>query len=201
MSFPKIDGSELVSDVKEKFLRIPDAEPGNIVGYEYEKETQPLVLQDVWYFQESNPVREAHYTLQLPAGWEYKATWLNYPEAKPTQSGNQSQWVVSEVKGIKHEDNMPPWQGVAGQMIVSFFPAGGSAQNQGFQSWKQMGIWYQGLTSGRRDASPELKQRVTLLTSSARAPIAKIKALGEFAQRDMRYVAIELGLGGFPPPA
>jgi len=201
ISLPKIDGSELVSDVKDKLLRIPAADPGNIVGYEYEEELQPFVLQDVWQFQEANPVREAHYTLQLPSGWEYKATWMNYPEAKLAQSGNQSQWMVSEVKGIKHEDSMPPWQGVAGQMIVSFFPPGGSAQNQGFQSWKQMGIWYQGLTSGRRDASPELKQKVASLTSSASTSLAKMKALAEFAQRDIRYVAIELGIGGWQPHA
>ncbi|HEV1996395.1 MAG TPA: DUF3857 and transglutaminase domain-containing protein [Candidatus Acidoferrum sp.] len=199
ISLPKIDGSELVSDVKDKLLRIPAADPGNIVGYEYEKEDQPFVLQDVWYFQRANPVRESHYTLQLPSGWEYKVTWMNYPEAKPAQSGNQSQWVVSEVKGIKHEDDMPPWQGVAGQMIVSFFPPGGSSQNQGFQNWKQMGIWYQGLTSGRRDASPELKQKVASLTSSASTPLAKMKAIGDFAQRDIRYVAIELGIGGWQP--
>jgi hypothetical protein len=199
ISLPKIDGSELVSDVKDKLLRIPAADPGNIVGYEYEEEEQPFVLQDVWHFQESNPVREAHYTLQLPSGWEYKVTWMNYPEAKPAQSGNQSQWVVSEVQGIKHENNMPPWQGVAGQMIVSFFPSGGSAQNQGFQNWKQMGIWYQGLTSGRRDASPELKQKVASLMTSASTPLAKMKTLGDFAQRDIRYVAIELGIGGWQP--
>jgi hypothetical protein len=199
ISLPKIDGSELVSDVKEKLLRIPAADPGNIVGYEYEEEEQPFVLQDVWHFQESNPVREAHYTLQLPSGWEYKAMWMNYPEAKPAQSGNQSQWIVSEVKGIKHEDNMPPWQGVAGQMIVSFFPPGGSAQNQGFQNWKQMGIWYQGLTSGRREASPELKQKVASLTSSASTPAEKMRVLGDFTQRNIRYVAIELGIGGWQP--
>jgi uncharacterized protein DUF3857/transglutaminase superfamily protein len=201
ISLPKIDGSELVSDVKAKLLRIPAADPGNIVGYEYEEEEQPFVLQEVWHFQESNPVREAHYTLQLPPSWEYKVTWMNYPETKPAQSGNQSQWVVSDVKGIKHEDNMPPWQGVAGKMIVSFFPPGGSAQNQGFQNWKQMGIWYQGLTSGRRDASPELKQKVASLTFSASSPLAKMKAIGDFAQRDIRYVAIELGIGGWQPHA
>src|SRR6202521_15798 len=199
ISLPKIDGSELVSDVKDKLLRIPAADPGNIVGYEYEEEEQPLVLQDVWYFQETNPVREAHYTLQLPSGWEYKATWMNYPEAKPAEAGNKSQWVVSEVRGIKHEDNMPPWQGVAGQMIVSFFPPGGSAQNQGFQDWKQMGIWYQGLTSGRRDASPELKQKVASLTSSASTPFAKMKVLGDFTQRGIRYVPMRLGFAGGEP--
>src|SRR5216683_8380739 len=199
ISLPKIDGSELVSDVKDRLLRIPAADPGNMVGYEYEKEEQPFVLQEVWRFQESNPVREARYTLQLPSSWEYKVMWMNYPESKPVQSGNQSQWVVTEVKGIKHEDNMPPWQGVAGQMIVSFFPPGGSAQNQGFQNWKQMGIWYQGLTSGRREPSPELKQKVASLTASTSTSLGKMKALGEFAQHDVRYVAIELGIGGWQP--
>jgi hypothetical protein len=101
ISLPKIEGSELVSDVKDKLLRVPAAEPGNIVGYEYEEEEQPFVLQDVWLFQSSHPVREAHYTLQLPAGWEYKAMWLNYPEGKATQAGNQSQWVVNDIKEIK----------------------------------------------------------------------------------------------------
>src|SRR5260370_16987801 len=87
-------------------------------------------------------------------------------------------------------------------MIVSFVPPGGSAQNQGFQNWKQMGTWYQGLTSGRRDVSPDLKQKVASLTSSASTPLAKMKAIGGFTQRDIRYVAIELGIGGLhtPPP-
>jgi Domain of Unknown Function with PDB structure (DUF3857)/Transglutaminase-like superfamily len=200
ISLPKIEGSELVSDVKAKLLRIPAAEPGNIVGYEYEEEAQPFILQDVWYFQGSNPVREAHYALQLPPGWEYKATWLNYPEGKPTQSGNQSQWVVSEVKEIKHEDDMPPWQGVAGQMIVSFFPPG-EARSKGFASWQEMGNWYRDLTSGRRDPSPEIKQKVAALTASAPTPMDKMRALAKTVQQEIRYVAIELGIGGYQPHA
>jgi hypothetical protein len=198
VSLPKVDGSELVSDVKDKVLRIPAADPGNIIGYEYEEEDQPYVLQDGWYFQGASPVREAHYTLQLPPGWEYKATWLNYPEAKAAQTGNQSQWVVSEVKALRPEDEMPPWAGVAGQLIVSFFPPGG-AVNRGFQNWQQMGVWYQGLINGRQEASPEIKQKVAALTASAGTPLEKMKALAQFAQRDIRYVAIELGIGGWQP--
>jgi Domain of Unknown Function with PDB structure (DUF3857)/Transglutaminase-like superfamily len=199
ISLPKVDGSELVSDVKEKVLRIPASDPGNIIGYEYEEEDQPYVLQDVWEFQETSPVREAHYTLQLPQGWECKATWLNYPEGKAAQTGNQAQWVVSDVKGLRPENYMPPRPGVAGQMIVSFYPPGGSAQNKAFQDWKQMGIWYQGLLSGRQDASPELKQKLAALTGSASTPLEKMKALAGFAQKDIRYVAIELGIGGWQP--
>jgi hypothetical protein len=144
-------------------------------------------------------VRESHYSLEVPPGWEYKASWLNYPEVKPTQAGSgQWQWVVSDVKAIREEDDMPPLDGVAGQMIVNFFPPGGAGAD-GFASWREMGNWYQNLTSGRRDASPEIKQKVTALTASAATPLDKMRALAQFVQHDIRYVAIELGIGGWQP--
>lgn len=200
LAIPKIEGSELMSDVRVKVLHIPAPDPGNIVGYEYEVEERPLVLQDSWDFQEENPVREIHYSLQLPAGWEFKSSWLNYPEVKPTQSGNQWQWVVTDLKGVRKEDDMPPMAGLLGQMIVSFYPPGGPGTN-GFSNWQQMGSWYLNLTSGRREASPEIKQKVTTLTGQASAQLDKMKAIAKFVQEDIRYVAIELGIGGWQPHA
>jgi Domain of Unknown Function with PDB structure (DUF3857) len=158
VSLAGVAGSELISDVKDKLLSIPAADPGNVVGYEYEEEEQPMVLQNVWRVQREIPGRELHYSLQLPQGWEYKATWINYPEVKPTQNGNTWEWVVNDVKGIRKEEEMPPIEGVAGQMVVSFFPAGGASIN-GFGSWLQMGTWYANLTNGRRDPSPRSTRR------------------------------------------
>ena len=199
VSLPKVEGSELVTDVRVKLLRIPGSDIGNIVGYEYEIDEQPMVLQDIWHFQDEEPARESHYSLQLPAGWEYKAFWINYPEVKAAPgAGNQWQWAVSDVKGIRLEDEMPPIAGVAGRMVVSFFPPGGAALN-GFSSWQQMGNWYQNLTSGRVDASPAVKEKVAALTASSATSLAKMKAIAEFLQKDIRYVAIELGIGGWQP--
>jgi hypothetical protein len=198
VALPKIEGSELVSDVKAKVLRIPAPDPGNIVGYEYEVEEQPLVLQDIWFFQGESPARERHYSLQLPGGWEYKVSWLNYPQVDPTQAGgNRWQWVVRDVKGLRAEDDMPPIRGVAGQMIVTYYPPGGPTL--GFTSWQEMGNWYRGLASGRRDASVEIKQKVASLTAPATAPLVKMRELALFVQQDIRYVAIELGIGGWQP--
>jgi hypothetical protein len=194
-----VQNGELMSDLKTKLLTIPAADPGNIVGYEIEQEVRPYVLQDVWRFQEVNvPVREAHYTLQLPAGWEYKATWINYPETKPAQAGNQVQWVVSDIKAIKPENEMPPWHGVAGILVTTFVPPGGGT-SRGFQNWKEMGNWEAGLEQGRRDASPEIKQKVATLTAPVATQLGKMQALAKFVQADIRYVAIELGIGGWQP--
>jgi hypothetical protein len=199
VSPPSIEGAELISDVKYKVLHIPAPDPGNIVGYEYEVEDQPFFLQDMWQFQEMDPVRESHYSLQLPVGWEYKASWLNHPEAKPTEvGGNLSQWVLNNVRGMRREPEMPPRDGVAGSMIVSFFPPGGPALN-GFATWNDMGKWYANLVSGRMEASPAIKQQVAALTASKSTPLQKMQAIAEFVQRDIRYVAIELGIGGWQP--
>jgi hypothetical protein len=196
---PGIEGAELISDVKLKVLHIPASDPGNIVGYEYEVEEQPFFLQDTWHFQETDPVRESHYSLQLPPGWEYKASWLNYPEVKPTQgSANLSQWSLNDIKGIRREPEMPPWDGVAGAMILSYYAPGGPTLN-GFVDWDGMGKWYANLVSGRMEASEPMKQQVVTLTASKSTQWQKMQALAEFVQRDIRYVAIELGIGGWQP--
>lgn len=199
VSLPKIDGSELISDVKDKVLQIPAADPGNVVGYEYDDEEHPLVLQAVWRFQHEIPGRELHFSLQLPAGWEYKSSWINSSEANPKQSGNnQWDWTVSDIKAIRYEPEMPPIEGVAAQMVVSFFPPGGAALN-GFSNWQEMGKWYLNLTNGRRDASPQITQQVATLTASAKTPLEKMRALAQYVQHDVRYVAISLGIGGVQP--
>jgi len=49
---------------------------------------------------------------------------------------------VTDVMGIRREPYMPPVEGVAGQLIVSFFPADGArGKKNEFSDWKGMGDW------------------------------------------------------------
>ena len=186
ISLPKISGSELISDVRDKMLRIPAADPGNMIGYEYEIEEWPLVLQTGWQFQKHDPVKSAKFSLQLPPSWEYTVMWRNHEESKGTQAGNnQWQWTLTDVKSLREEQDMPPWSGVAGEMIVSFSPPGG-AGDRSFKDWRQMGLWYTNLAHGRRDSTPEIKQKVAALTARAATPFEKMEALAKFVQQDIR---------------
>lgn len=196
---PNTEGGELISDVKYRILQIPAPDPGNIVGYEYEVEERPFFLQDMWTFQEQDPVRESHYSLQLPAGWEFKASWLNHVEVKPTDAANNLwQWSVSDIQAIRTEPAMPPVRGVMGQMIVTLFPPGGGTVNN-FASWDDLGKWMNALMAGRMEASPEIKQQVATLAAGKSTPSEKMRAIAHFVQHDVRYVAIELGIGGWQP--
>jgi len=193
-----VSNGELVTDIRTKVIKIPAADPGNIVGYEIEQEVRPFVYQYMWTFQEEIPVRETRFTLQLPPGWEYKSTWLNYKETRETSTGSQWQWVVSDVKAIRPEDSMPPWRAVAGQLLITLLPPGGS-DKKGFETWEEMGKWEGNLERGRRDPSPAIQQKVKDLTAGKATNVEKMRAVADFVQRDIRYVAIELGIGGFQP--
>ena len=192
-------GAELIDDTKYRVIDIPASDPGNVIGYEYEVEEKPFFLQDIWEFQESDPVRESHYSLQLPAGWEYKASWMNHAEVKPTEAGSNSwHWTVTDVEAIRHEPAMPAFRGIAGQLVITLFPAGGKAPS-GFAEWQDLGKWVNALLAGRGDASPEIKQQVASLTAGKSTQLEKMQAIAHFVQHEIRYVAIELGIGGWQP--
>jgi len=193
---------ELFSDEKKRILRIPAPDPGNIVGYEFELERRPYFLQDEWSFQEMDPVRETHFSLQLPVGWAYKSSWIGHSEVKPEErSGNSLQWSLTDVQGIRWEPDMPPWRGVASKMVVSFFPSGGTSQKNELLSWEGMGVWYQNLTSGRLESSDAIKKEVNTLASGKQGQLAKMQEIADFLQHQVRYVEITLGIGGFQPHA
>ena len=173
-----IDDGGLATDVRVKILNIPAADPGNIVGYEIDQEKRPYVFESDWYVQQPIPVREAHYTLQLPPGWEYKAVWVNHPEVISTSTGNnQFQWSLSDLKAIKEEEEMPPWNALGARMIIAIIPAGGGSQSRSFVTWHDMGLWYIDLTRGRRDPSPAIAQKVAEL-GRVKAALAGLALIG-----------------------
>jgi Domain of Unknown Function with PDB structure (DUF3857) len=187
----------IFSDIKYKVMILPGADVGTVVGFEYEQKDRPFLFQDFWWFQDEIPVDVARYTLRLPPGWEYRANWINHPEQKPIEQNGAYVWEVRDVPRIEREYHRPPDRAVAGTMIVTFFSE--KIKDQTFRSWNDLGVWYSQLTSDTRQPSPALEQAVQELAPPSLLLFDRIKALARFAQRDVRYAAIEVGIGGLKP--
>jgi transglutaminase-like putative cysteine protease len=190
----------LYQDTREKLLEIPAADPGNVIGYEYERRRRPSISQDTWRFQHDIPVRRARFELQLPAGWEYQVFWVNHPTDK-AQAVGQNGWVweLSDLPAVESEPSMPAWRSLAGRLGVTYYPHHADAGAGSFGSWPGIANWYAHLAAERREATPEIRQKVGELTANAATPMDKIRALTAFVQSDIRYVAIEIGIGGYQP--
>src|SRR4029077_6561295 len=66
-------------------------------------------------------------------------------------------------------------------------------------TWKELGSWYSGLTAASRAPSPQMQAKVAEITANAPDRLAKMRLLAEYVQRQIRYVAIEIGIGGMQP--
>jgi len=187
----------LYEDDRQKVLRLPAAGVGTVIGYEYEQRQRPSIFQEKWLFQQEVPVRQARLQVNLPAGWEYREVWANHAVV-PLQPGsaNQMIWELRDIAAIPEERAMPSWQATAGQLLLTYVRPGAGAS---MKLWREVGQWYGQLVADRRQPTPELRQKVAELTAEAPTISAKIQALASFVQREIRYVAIEIGIGGYQP--
>jgi transglutaminase-like putative cysteine protease len=196
----QIAGGEFYDDLKLKLLDIPASDAGNVVGYEYVQKDRPFIFLDTWDFQRRIPVLRAVYTLQLPDGWKYDSDWVNYNQLPPQSSAsNEFTWQLNNILPVTVEDDMPPWRAVAGRLDVKYFSPQNTLQSEQAGSWHDLGLWYSSLVASRRDSTPEIQAEVASLTASAKTPLEKIQAITSYVQRHIRYVAIEIGIGGFQP--
>ncbi len=188
---------EMYSDIHYRLAEVPAGNPGSVVAFEYSVKRKLWMDQWSWFFQEDIPVDEARFTLQLPGSWEYKDSWANYPAEKASPAGaSRWQWVCHNLAGIPDEGHSPYRYALAGHMELAFFePAAAS----NFGSWKAIGDWYYKLASDRRDANSEITAKAQQLTANASSFDAKVRALTSFIQAEIRYVAIEIGIGGYQP--
>ncbi|MGH9738170.1 MAG: DUF3857 domain-containing transglutaminase family protein [Candidatus Acidiferrales bacterium] len=187
-------------DVKVKALAFPDAYPGRVVGYEYVQRNRPYVFEDDWWFQDQAPVRTARLILDIPSGWEFTAKWFNHVEVKPqTPAPDEYVWEVSDLPGVEIEPQMPPWRTVAGWMGLKYFPQDPRLRAKATGSWKDVGLWYDELDETQRVATPAINAKVAELTSGISDPVQKIRAIVSYVQRNIRYFAVEIGIGGWKP--
>ena len=188
---------EFYSDIHLRTAKAAMPEPGSVIALEYEVRRHDWNNQLHWFLQEDIPVVETTLNLQLPSGWEFKDSWAATAAIKPIATGdNRWQWTKRNLPAIEEESRRPAFLALSARMTVAFFPPGGSGSTA---SWDGIGRWENGLVAGRRTPTSEITEKVRQLTASKTDFDSKLHALTAFMQSDIRYVAIEIGIGGFQP--
>ena len=187
----------LYDDVRARTARAPAADPGTIASFEYDAQRHHFLNELHWWIQKEVPVVQSTFTLQLPSGYEYKDLWANTEPVKAVSVGNNRwQWTKSNLPAIEDEERRPALHAIAARMQINYF-GGGAANNT--EGWLALGQWYNGLTADRRVATTEITERVHQITAGKTEFDGKARAISEFMQSEVRYVSIDIGIGGFQP--
>jgi uncharacterized protein DUF3857 len=189
---------ELYRDIHYRVAQAPAADPGSVVAFEFDVQRHDWFNELDWFFQEDIPVQDSDLDITFPSGWEFKAFstgTVNVPQIHV--DGNRWRWSVHDLAGIEPEPMMPSLQSLCARMAVAYLVPGD--HSVAVSSWNDLGLWYSGLISSRRTVTPEISEKTQELIAGKNDFDGKLRALTAFIQSQIRYVAIEIGIGGFQP--
>ena len=186
---------EAFTDVRVKSIKTPGAEDGSLLGFEIVTQGRLPISGMKFGMEDEIPVRVSELHVSVPSG---SLRWfMNHPERVEvlTQSPNEAAFRSVNRPAIPDESDAPPFSSLAAVVFVNYDSKGPSA----LQSWEEAGHSYHTLFDNGEKPETEIRSQVESLASSESDPVSKIDALYTYVSRQIRYVAIEIGIGGYQP--
>ena len=193
----------LVSDDRFLGLKHTVTKYPETIEINYEEDISSYISLPAWYIQKrvEQSVQEEHYKILVdPAmGLRYKCKNLSITPVKASEETADSYtWQIKNVKAIKKEEEAMPWR-ILPNVIFStnLFDCYGYPGD--LSSWQSFGKWIQGLNSDMCTLSPARIAEIKKMTDTIKNEKDKVKFLYKYMQQSMRYVGIQLGIGGYKP--
>ncbi len=155
------------------------------------------------YFQNSNQsVQKAVFDVEVPAdlSMRYKILNCNY-QPVISKDGNKDlyHWEVKDLKAFRTEKHVGSTDNYLPQVVLAPNKFQLDEYEGDMTSWKNFGDWYKKICL-KTSALPEERKLFYIdLVKDAKTDTDKAKILYNYLQNNMRYVSIQLGIGGLKP--
>jgi transglutaminase-like putative cysteine protease len=189
----------LYDDVHFKSAEVPGSDPGGIVAYEYAKQIPMYSGDETWGFQNPIPTVRSVFEIDLPQGWQHRTLWHKYASVDPTEiAPNHLRWELANIPGLDLDSvpMAPSEDALAGRMEVYF---SATTLPEGPQLWTRIGEWYLPLAAPQSEGPADIAQASRALTGANADFMDRIQKIAAFMQQQIRYVGIEIGIGGYVP--
>jgi hypothetical protein len=196
-----IDDSFL-TDQKTRVIAVGGLEKGSLVFFQFEAIEALETLTYVNSFHEVAPVDLARFEVEVPPGWEVRHDWLRTSAQAPVITGNKTVWELRDLDGGGEGEPLgestaatAPW------LVLTFLPPEGARPRKStiVADWVALADWYAALAAGRHAVTPEIEAAVGSLPRIEGDVFQQIRAVGLYARDSIRYLAREIGIGGYQP--
>jgi hypothetical protein len=182
------------SDQRAKIFTFPAVENGAVLTYSY-KLRLSRGLWHGWHFQDEIPVLHSRFMLVKPGDW--KITWRGYgpvsdPAITPAPAGFKSKhiWELQNIPPLKTEFGMPPAQEVLTRLAIAPI---------GFETWRDVSSWYHEILRTKTGGGPLVRALADSIAAARPAPRERLRGIFEWVRDHVRYIAVEIGVGGYTP--
>jgi transglutaminase-like putative cysteine protease len=183
------------SDQRAKIFTMPALDNGAVVEYTYRLTIRGREFWPSWAFQEDAPVAISRFTLVKPGEWDLVYRSYGTP-VEPTTTrvpaGFRSthRWEAHDIPPLRFEFGMPPASELASSIAIA--PVG-------FKTWNDIARWYGEIVGSRNHGGAALGALADSLTHDVHTDREKLKRIFEWTRDRVRYIAVEVGTGGYQP--
>lgn len=203
--FMAVGGGQFYTDSRVKHVTVDYPSYPYTIAYSYEMKYAGFgIVSFPKYFPQSfeQSVLMSSFTADLPEDNElfYDLNQMDAPATASVSGRRRYRWNVEGLKakepesfGPAYAKALPNVRTVLGRFEII------SGVKSTFKSWDSFGQMMNRLIAGRDELPPELAQEVKQTVSGITEDRAKIAALYKFMQDRVRYVGVQLGIGGWQP--
>jgi tetratricopeptide (TPR) repeat protein len=189
------------TDYREKHLTVAALQVGDVLEYQrVRKIVKPATPNQFWTeheFIKNYIALDEELEINIPAKSAAKLKTIPGDEADSTKTEGDRVVYAWKRKNLKVEDEeeKAKRERKKGKKPPEF----ADVQLTTFNSWEQIGTWYQGLQKDRVAVTPEIKAKAEELTKGLTSDEDKIAALYRYVATGYRYVSLSFGVGRFQP--
>ncbi|RYY34677.1 MAG: DUF3857 domain-containing protein [Sphingobacteriaceae bacterium] len=197
-----VDGISIITDNRFKAIMHTVASYPVTIEMIFETEDNNSLSYGSFLLQnEEQAVQNAYckFVVKPSAGIRYNNVNTKINPKKGTEGDAEAYlWQVSNLKPFKSEVGVPAWREVSRVDIAPVkFQYNRNAGDM--SNWNDFGKWIQGLNKDVNTLPPARVAELQQITAHLKTDKEKAKFLYEYMQQNMRYVSIQLGIGGLKP--
>ena len=191
------------SDLHEKHVAVKGLTVGDVLESQVRWHlTKPLAPGQFWFaFYLPHDSIVLHKELEVTVPGERAVKWKS-PTSKPVireESGRRVfTWTFSQLEHQSSDEDKASLEKKTYQATRGKLPPP-DIQLSSFQSWAEVGAWYDGMQLDRVKASPEIRAKAAELTKNADDDTAKLHAIYNYVSTQFRYIGVAFGIGRYQP--
>jgi Flp pilus assembly protein TadD len=196
LSAPGVRNAPIYAENREKHITVPPLSAGEVLEYEIVTHVvTPPALEEFWFdhtFLDQAVVLNEILVVNVPTD---RVLSLESPNFRFEKTEENSRTVYR----WKHTHLNPPLEKELSNGKERASNKVPDVRLSTFTSWAAVARWYAKLEEGRARPTPEIRAKVTQLVENRATAIEKAKAIYDYVARNIRYVKLSFGPGGYQP--
>jgi hypothetical protein len=197
-----VDDETVVTDDRYLYLKHVIASYPLTIEISYEFDYNSFLTLPSWHIQRPETAVQTStckVSVNPAVGLRFKSKNISLSLTKGNEDGLETySWTVKNLKADKPEEDVPEWRV---NKVVNFttnqFSFFGKPGDIG--TWANYGKWVQDLNTDVCTLPEPRAEEIRKMTADLKTDKEKAKFLYNYLQQNMRYVSIQLGIGGFKP--